>query len=154
MREQQTAKATIAGNVRSYRQIRGLEQGSLARRMQSLGFAWRRPTVSEVERDQRNVTVAELLALAVALGTTIEDLVDTRGPGGRRGPDLLISDRPPLPDGPDRDGHVVESFDRRVELPPGSVSALVCPHKLYAETEWIDHVFSSILIQPVDEPAR
>jgi hypothetical protein len=52
------------------------------------------------------------------------------------------------------DGQVVESFDRRVALPPGSVSALVCPHKLYAETEWIDDVFSSILIQPVEEDAR
>jgi hypothetical protein len=36
------------------------------------------------------------------------------------------------------------------------VSALVCPHKLYAETEWVDdNVFSNILIHRVeDEDAR
>jgi transcriptional regulator with XRE-family HTH domain len=130
-----------------------MEQAELALRMQSLGFGWRRATVSDIERNKRNVSLAEALGLAVALAMTIEELIDTRG-GGQRGPDgqlapdLLISDRPPLPDGP------VEPFDRRIDLPPASVSALVCPHKLYAKTEWIDNVFSSILIQPVQEDAR
>jgi transcriptional regulator with XRE-family HTH domain len=151
--KQQVAE-TVAGNIRAYRQLRGLEQAALARRMLSLGFTWRQVTVSDIERNQRDVTVAELLGLAVALDTTIENLVDTRGPEGRRGPDLLISDRPALADGPVLDGQVVEPFDRRIDLPPASVSALVCPHKLYAETEWIDNVFSSILIQTVEESAR
>jgi transcriptional regulator with XRE-family HTH domain len=146
--QKQTVTETVASNIRARRHFRGMEQAELAVRMQSLGFAWRRATVSDIERNKRNVSLTEALGLAVALGTTIEELIDTRG-GGQRGPHLLISDRPPLPDGP------IESFDRRVDLPPASVSALVCPHKLYAETEWVDdNVFSSILIQPVDEDAR
>jgi transcriptional regulator with XRE-family HTH domain len=149
--QKQTVAETVAGNIRAYRQLRGLEQAALARRMQSLRVPWHRATVSEVERNQRSVTITELLALTVALGTTIEDLVHTPGPGGRRGPNLLISDQPPPPAGPVIGGHVVEPFDRRIDLPPASVSALVCPHKLYAETEWIDNVFSSILIQTVEE---
>jgi transcriptional regulator with XRE-family HTH domain len=140
----QTVPETVASNIRARRHFRGMEQAELARRMQSLGFAWRRATVSDIERNKRNVSLGEALGLAVALDTTIEELIDTRG-GGQRGPDLLISDRPPLPDGP------VEPFDRRIDLPPASVSALVCPHKLYAETEWIDDVFSSILIKTVEE---
>jgi transcriptional regulator with XRE-family HTH domain len=143
----------VASNIRAYRQLRGFEQDALARRMASLGFKWRRPTVSEVERRNRDVTVAELFGLTAALGTTIENLIDTRGPEGRRGPDLLISDRPPLPDGPVLDGQVVEPFDRRLVLPPGSVSALVCPHRLYAEAEWSGHVFTSMLIQHVEDDA-
>jgi transcriptional regulator with XRE-family HTH domain len=144
---EQTVLETVASNIRARRHFRGMEQAELAVRMQSLGFAWRRATVSDIERNKRNVSLAEALGLAVALATTVEELIDTRG-GGQRGPDMLISDRPPLPDGP------IESFDRRVVLQPASVSALVCPHKLYAETEWIDNVFSSILIQPVEESAR
>ena len=70
-----------------------MEQGKLARRMQSLGHMWRQVTVSEVERGQRNVTVPELVALTLALGATVEQLLDPRGPERRRGPSLALSDR-------------------------------------------------------------
>jgi transcriptional regulator with XRE-family HTH domain len=76
----QTVKETIASNVRTYRQLRGIEQSTLARHMQSVGFAWRQVTVSEVERGERNVTVSELFGLALNLDTTVEKLIDTRGP--------------------------------------------------------------------------
>ena len=59
--------------------------------MELLGISWRQVTVSEVEREHRNVTVPELLALAVALGTTIEQLLDPRGPERIRGPWLSLS---------------------------------------------------------------
>jgi hypothetical protein len=50
--------------------------------MELLSISWRQVTVSEVEREHRNVTVPELLALAVALGTTIEQLLDPSGSAG------------------------------------------------------------------------
>ena len=40
----------VAGNVRAFRQLRGIDQAVLARRMESLGIGWRQVTVSEVER--------------------------------------------------------------------------------------------------------
>ena len=65
----ETVRETIGSNVRTYRQLRGIEQSTLARRMQSLGLAWRQVTVSEVERKERNVTVPELFGPALSLDT-------------------------------------------------------------------------------------
>ena len=56
--------------------------------------------MSEVERAQRNVTVAELLALTLALETTIEQLLDTRGPERKRGPHMALYDKPEDPTEP------------------------------------------------------
>jgi transcriptional regulator with XRE-family HTH domain len=146
MHEQKTVAETVAGNVHAYRQIRGMGQDALAQRMRSLGFpTWRRPTVSEVERgrgehDGRSVSLAEALGLATALDVTIEQLTDPRGPEGEaslRGPSLILTDKIDNPD-----------------LPPGSVTALVCRHKAYAETMWNGDEFQGIVVQLVEEPVR
>jgi transcriptional regulator with XRE-family HTH domain len=131
---EQTVAETVAGNIRAYRQLLGMEQDAVARRMQSLGLAWRRATVSEAERNQRNITIAEMLALAIALDTTVEQLVDTRGPVGRRGPRLSLSE-----------GLIKVSEDDEPDyqvvgpaIPPEYVTALVCSHKAYLTVEWDD----------------
>jgi transcriptional regulator with XRE-family HTH domain len=123
-----TVAATVAGNVRAFRHLRGIDQATLARRMESLGIAWRQVTVSDVERGPRNVTVAELLALAATLGTTIEQLLDPRGPERIRGPLLSFSD--PDPDDP---SHGVLGA-----VPPEHVTGLVCTHADRAVIEWED----------------
>jgi transcriptional regulator with XRE-family HTH domain len=145
-----TVAEAVAGNIRAYRQLRGLEQETLARSMQSLGIAWRRATVSEAERNQRNVTIAELLGLALALETTVEQLVDTRGPEGRRGPRVSLSEGPVLVnEGSDEPFQVVGPV-----IPPEHVTALVCSHKAYAEVEWDDNRrYKRISIQPVEGSA-
>jgi len=51
----------------------------MAARMRALGHEWSRQTVSDVERSVRNVTVDELLGLALVLGTPISELLDPRG---------------------------------------------------------------------------
>jgi hypothetical protein len=61
--------------------------------MQSIGFAWRAATVSEIERSVRNVTIAEMLGLRIALDATVEQLIDPRGPERRGGPLLTISEQ-------------------------------------------------------------
>jgi transcriptional regulator with XRE-family HTH domain len=66
----------LAENVRASRQEAQWSQDGLAERMADLGHGWVRATVSEVERGGRNVTVDELGALAIVLGTTIGDLLD------------------------------------------------------------------------------
>jgi transcriptional regulator with XRE-family HTH domain len=132
-----TVAETVASNVRAFRQLRGMDQAALARRMEALGIEWRQGTVSEVERNQRNVTVAELLALAFALGTTIEQLVDPRGPERIRGPWLSFSEEGfgsanPNP-GTDQQGDgFIDAF------PPQYVTGLVCTHADYPIVEWGD----------------
>jgi hypothetical protein len=131
--------------------------------MQSLGIAWRRATVSEIERNQRSVSVTEALGLALALGTTIEQLVDTRGPEGRRGPLLLLTDQQPVLTDEQRPGQILVSVsvsdDGEKEIgaiatfDPTDVTALVCSHTAYVETEWDDDAAKSLVIKRVQEPA-
>jgi len=135
-----TVAETVAGNVRTYRQLRGFDQARLARRMQSLGIEWRQVTVSEVERNQRNVSATELFALAYALETTIDQLYDTRGPERIRGPRLSFIDILNSPGTVEvEDGG--EIVDRRVPtlaIPPQDVTAFVCAHKAYPVALWDD----------------
>jgi transcriptional regulator with XRE-family HTH domain len=137
--KQQTVKETVAGNIRAYRQLRGLEQSELAHRMRAIGIPWRQATVSEVERSQRNVTVTELLGLTITLNATVEQFVDTRGPASRVGPQLVLADQ----------------VDEPAAIPflPSSVTVLVCPHKLYAEVEWVENELQGMEIKAVDESA-
>lgn len=122
----------LAGNVRAYRLLRRLEQDEVAGRMQSLGHGWRRATVSEIERSRRNVTVSELVGLAMALNVTVAELLDSRGPGGRAGPrvGLPVRTRRHEPY-----GEVTE------DMPWFSVAAedlgmLVCSHQRHVEILW------------------
>jgi transcriptional regulator with XRE-family HTH domain len=124
-----TMAETVADNVRGFRQLRGIDQAVLARRMELLSISWRQVTVSEVEREHRNVTVPELLALAIALGTTIEQLLDPRGPERIRGPWLSLS------------GAREVDLDHRGPvdaIPAEKVSSLVCAHGEYPVIEWDD----------------
>jgi transcriptional regulator with XRE-family HTH domain len=125
-----TVRETVAENVRAFRQLRGIDQAVLARRMEGLGISWRQVTVSEVERGGRNVTVSELLGLAWVLGTTIEQLLDPRGPERIRGPWLSFTDAPV----------VTVSANGSIEgIPPEKVSSLVCTHGEHLVVEWDDN---------------
>jgi transcriptional regulator with XRE-family HTH domain len=137
--EQKTVAETVAGNIRAYRQLRGLEQAALAQRMRAIGIPWRQATVSEVERNRRDVTVTELLGLAITLSATVEQFVDTRGPASRVGPQLLVADQ----------------VDEPAAIPflPSSTTVLVCTHKLYAEVEWAENTLQGMSIKAVDESA-
>jgi transcriptional regulator with XRE-family HTH domain len=123
----------LAGNLRLYRMLHDgskqayvadrMEQDHVATRMRLLGHTtWSRVTVSEVERGLRNVTVPELVSLAVVLGATIEQLLDTRGPLSRSGSRLLL-------------GNAVEPF-KDLAVEPQHVTGLVCNHKVHAQPEW------------------
>ena len=65
----------VADNVRGQRSQRRLSQDSLAERIGWLGHSWSRATVSEVERNERTVTLDEFLALALVLGTRPDQLL-------------------------------------------------------------------------------
>jgi hypothetical protein len=92
------------------------------------------------------VTVAELLQLALALRTTMEQLVDTRGPERILGPHLALYDR--------SEDDPTERTPFHVALPPETVPALVCTHPStpYPLAEWDNHWLSPLHI--VDKGQR
>ena len=61
----------LAANVRAARGLLNLSQQHLAERMSALGHTWSRPTVSQIERGERAVSVDELFGLSHALGVHI-----------------------------------------------------------------------------------
>lgn len=139
MHDLQTVKATVAAKIRAYRVLRRLDQADLAQRMGSLGIPWRQATVSEIEREGggRNVTITEMLGLALALDVTIEQLVDSRGPDGWRGPYMILTDKTGEPG-----------------IPPASVTALLCRHEARFEPAWNGNHFAGISINTTDDPPK
>jgi transcriptional regulator with XRE-family HTH domain len=81
----------LASNVRRFRLLRGMDQATLARHMVRLRHDWRQVTVSEVETGRRNVTAPELVALVLALGATVQQLLDPRGPERKKGPAMALT---------------------------------------------------------------
>jgi transcriptional regulator with XRE-family HTH domain len=73
--------SAVAQHISDIRDGLGLSQAALARRMCALGFRWFPQTVGAIEQPprkggpRRNVTIAELLGLALALETTVAELL-------------------------------------------------------------------------------
>ena len=64
----------MSGNIRAGRARRKLTQENVATRMNMLGFHWYKQTTGLVERNQRPLTADELMALALVLNTTPDEL--------------------------------------------------------------------------------
>jgi transcriptional regulator with XRE-family HTH domain len=73
----------LAANIQALRLLRRLKQGDLADGMTRVGHRWTQQTVSDVERARRNITVNELLGLALVLDATLDELLDPMGVNGR-----------------------------------------------------------------------
>lgn len=67
--------AAVGGNVERIRHIRNMTGKDLSGKLADLGVSMSVATVSEIERSKRKVSVNELLVLAVALNTSIIDLL-------------------------------------------------------------------------------
>lgn len=74
----------VAANLRRIRQDRGLSYAELARRLAALGHPILDTGVIKIEKGERRIDVDDLVALAVALGTTPNRLLlpGTDIPGG------------------------------------------------------------------------
>lgn len=75
----------VAANLAALRKERGLKQSELAARMSDLGRPMSAPVISKTEKLDRRTDVDDLVALAVALGTTPNRLLladPSRCPGG------------------------------------------------------------------------
>jgi transcriptional regulator with XRE-family HTH domain len=65
----------LAGNIAAIRIRLRLKQRDLAERMRALGWSkWSKQSVSELEADKRAIRAEELLALSIALETTVRVL--------------------------------------------------------------------------------
>jgi transcriptional regulator with XRE-family HTH domain len=71
----QPYKQVLAGNVAATRSRMRINQRDLAERMRELGWKkWSKQTVSELEAGNRAIRAEELLALSIALDTTVRAL--------------------------------------------------------------------------------
>lgn len=70
MSEHEEKRKAIASRLRLSREMAGLTQGQVAKRL-----GWHRPTVSEIEAGRRRVSAEELSALAEMYGASVPWLV-------------------------------------------------------------------------------
>jgi transcriptional regulator with XRE-family HTH domain len=89
--------AAVAKNVHDRRVLKGITQEDLAGRMRDLGHtAWAGPTVSQVERGRRSLSLDEFLGLALTIGVAIPELLDVRGVEGRQSEPVELGHTAPL----------------------------------------------------------
>lgn len=74
----------VRQNVQEFRKFRRLTHADIVQRLKALGYSMPRTGLSELENGGRRVTVDDLMALAVALDVTPNDLLlpwdDSQGP--------------------------------------------------------------------------
>ena len=68
-------KKVIAERLRYYRERKGLTQGQLAARLQTMNVNIDQQMISRIERNQRLVTDYEFACLCIALDITERDLL-------------------------------------------------------------------------------
>lgn len=67
-------KNLVGGNVRKFRELRGLSQQALSDKLETLAIYICRGSISRIEDKSRTVTDIELSGLAEILDVSIEDL--------------------------------------------------------------------------------
>lgn len=75
MTSEWTYAQALAAKIEQARAELRLSQRGLGKRMKALGFGWRQQVVAAVESGERRLLAEELLGLALALETTIQDLL-------------------------------------------------------------------------------
>lgn len=65
----------MAGNIRRYREFRGMSQSALARAMSEQGWPWHQQTVAKVEAGRQAAGVSEAAAVAEILGVSLDRLL-------------------------------------------------------------------------------
>ncbi len=80
--------STLAGRLRSAREMAGLSQGQAAKMM-----SMHRPTISEIEADRRKVSAEEVQKFSGVYGVTVEWLVNGRVGGAETDSKLLLAAR-------------------------------------------------------------
>lgn len=75
------ARATLAENIRNFRQAHGISQEELAGRC-----GLHRTYIGSVERQERNVSLSTLEVLAAALEISLPELLTSRAENDRKDP--------------------------------------------------------------------
>jgi transcriptional regulator with XRE-family HTH domain len=74
-----TVAEVLGANIRRLRLLRDWRQVDLTHALGQLGASWIRQTLSYVESGQRNITVTELVCVALALDVSLDELLDPLG---------------------------------------------------------------------------
>jgi transcriptional regulator with XRE-family HTH domain len=69
----------FAQNLRAAREHAGMSQAALATEMSAMGFAFHQQTIARIEGGTQRVRLAEALALAEAVGTSLDTLARPAG---------------------------------------------------------------------------
>lgn len=64
----------IGRNLKKYRELRGLKQVDVVRKLQLLGFSLQPQNYSRIEKEQEHIPASVLVALCQILNTTLEEL--------------------------------------------------------------------------------
>lgn len=76
MSETPSLRQVVGANIRVMRNIRGMTQDELGRRVEELlGHAWSKQTVSKLEKGSRALDLEELLAVGFALGRPLQSFL-------------------------------------------------------------------------------
>src|SRR6266568_7524351 len=75
MADSATPGELLASNVAAAMARRRLQQSDVAARMQALGYKWVRQTAGETLKGRRRLVAEEVMALAIALETTVRELM-------------------------------------------------------------------------------
>jgi transcriptional regulator with XRE-family HTH domain len=70
----------FARRLREARESSGISQDALAQHMTEIGFKFHQTTVNKIERGERKVPVGEAIALADAIGVSLEQMLEPEDP--------------------------------------------------------------------------
>lgn len=75
--DRRTYVDVMAENIRAARESQGIAQERVSARMRALGYGqWGRTTAGSVERGMRRLLAEEIIGLAIALETSVGQLLD------------------------------------------------------------------------------
>lgn len=77
-------------NMRRFREMRGLSQKEFAVLLQEEGVGWIQQTIQRIENGAQRARVSEAAAIARALGTTLDALLDPESAAGAEG-ELIVA---------------------------------------------------------------
>jgi transcriptional regulator with XRE-family HTH domain len=71
-----TVAEVVGDRIRHYRHRKGWRQVDLVGTLADLGLSWTRQTITYVENGARTLTTPELVAVALALRVSVDELLD------------------------------------------------------------------------------
>jgi transcriptional regulator with XRE-family HTH domain len=79
MSEAPSLAVVVGRTLKAFREERGWTQEAVAQRLKLVGLSWTRFQLSDIEAGRRDISAAEMLLIAEALGVRVADLLEGDG---------------------------------------------------------------------------